>query len=87
MTNESKIVGINDDQLKKIGLALKQLRIDKNYKSYDHLAYELKMSRSHYGKYERGQNMTLNSLFRILDFHGITFLQFIEEYLKPISNK
>lgn len=73
---------IEVDQLKKIGAALKELRLDKGYTNYEYLAHDLGMSRSHYGKYEHGKNMTLLTLFKILNFHKITLDEFTTKYVK-----
>lgn len=46
---------------------LKALRILKGYKNYEYLAYELNMSRSQYGTYENGANITIATLTKILN--------------------
>lgn len=73
--------GFEEDQLKLIGDALKRLRIDKGYTNYEYLAYEIGMARSQYGPYENGKNLTLFTLLKILNFHGLSLKVFCEEYL------
>jgi transcriptional regulator with XRE-family HTH domain len=81
MVKNIKENNINEEQLKNIGVALKKLRLDKGYTNYEYLAHDLNMSRSHYGKYEQGNNMTLVTLLKILNFHKISLTSFCNEYL------
>lgn len=68
-----------EEQLKRVGEALKKLRISKGHSNYDYFAYEIGMSRSQYGEYEKGKNMNLLTLMRILDHHNITIDEFFKE--------
>ena len=74
MTNEEKT-------LLQIGQRLKELRIAKGYTNYEHLAYEIGISRSQYGNYENGANMKLTTLFKILAFLEVP----IEEFFQGIN--
>ena len=55
---------------------LKEERQKKGYSNYEHLAYEIGISRSQYGKYENGGNMKLSTLLRILNHLEISFEEF-----------
>jgi len=55
----------DEELLKRIGLRLKKLRKEKGYANYEHLAYELGMSRSAYWRIESGANFELKTLLRI----------------------
>ena len=51
-----------------ISRRLKEIRISKGFTNYEHLAYEVGISRSQYGRYENGGNMKLTTLLKILNF-------------------
>jgi transcriptional regulator with XRE-family HTH domain len=72
---------LEDNQLYTIGRALKQLRIDKGISNYEVLADNLEMARSQYGPYENGKNLRLQTLLRILNYHGISLTDFCNQYL------
>lgn len=67
-----------DQQLVLIGEKLKELRIAKGYTSYEYFAFENNLNRSQYGTYERGRNMNLTTLVKILAIHGLTIKEFFE---------
>lgn len=81
MKKDSLNKSLEEEQVLEISRALKQLRIDKGYSNYEALAQELNMARSQYGPYENGKNLTLMTLFKILNFHGITLTEFSNTYL------
>lgn len=72
-----------DPRLEKIGKRIKKLRIEKGYTSAEIFAYEHGLNRVSYWRMEKGCNLTLVSLLRILDIHGISletfFLDFTSE--------
>lgn len=68
-----------DPRLAKIGEKIKDLRIKKGYSSYEQFAFEHELPRSGYGDHEKGKNMTLNSLLRILDIHGVAVKDFFKD--------
>lgn len=66
-----------EDVLLNIGERLKRLRIKKGYKSYEAFAIDNEISRMQYWRMEGGKsNITINSLQKILDIHGITIEEF-----------
>lgn len=74
-----------DDQqkvIKKIGNRLKQLRLQKGHKSYEVFAFENDIDRSQYGKYERGADMRVSSLVKILMALDISVEEFFSEGFK-----
>ncbi|MCO5259671.1 MAG: helix-turn-helix transcriptional regulator [Crocinitomicaceae bacterium] len=81
MKKEENIEEYQKEQMTQISSALKRLRIEKGYSNYDHLAYDIGMSRSQYGAYENGQNITLLTLMKILNHFGMTLVDFFE-YMK-----
>ncbi|HEY9084197.1 MAG TPA: helix-turn-helix transcriptional regulator [Vicingaceae bacterium] len=62
-----------------IGRRLKELRKSKGYSSQETFAYDAEIPRALYGKYEKGANLTIASLFRIIKFHGLTFEDFFSK--------
>lgn len=68
------------ETLKKIGAGLRQLRKERGYSNYHKLAYDMDMTHSQYGGYEKGKNMNVLTLLRILNFHKISLKDFISEY-------
>lgn len=60
-------------QLTKIGEKLAELRKQKGYTSHETFAYDYEMSRVQYWRIEKGKtNLTLKSLMRLLEIHGIS---------------
>lgn len=65
--------------IEKIGCRLKFLRIQKGHSSYEIFAFENNIDRSQYGKYERGADMRISTLVKILAALDITFEEFFSE--------
>lgn len=78
MTRNSE--NIIDPRIERIGLRIKQLRIDKGYSSAEIFAYEHGLNRVSYWRMEKGCNITLTSLLRILDIHQITLQEFFSDF-------
>lgn len=62
-----------------IGSRLKYLRKKAGYSSQEIFAYDAEVPRALYGKYEKGCNLTIASLYKILKYHKITFEEFFSE--------
>lgn len=69
-----------DKRIAKIGEKIKALRIEKGYTSSEFFAWEHKIPRQSYYKMESGSNITLKSLLRVLDIHGMS----LEEFFKGL---
>lgn len=69
-----------DPRLVAIGQRIKALRIAKGYNSAEIFAYEHDLNRVSYWRMERGCNMTLSSLLRILDIHQLSLHEFFEDF-------
>lgn len=65
-----------DPRLIDIGNRIKSLRIEKGYSSAEIFAYEHELNRVSYWRMERGSNLTLSSLLRILDIHKLSLKDF-----------
>ena len=64
-------------QLEKIGERLAKLRRQKGYTNHETFAYDYKMSRVQYWRIEKGKtNLTLKSLMRLPEIHGISLKEF-----------
>jgi transcriptional regulator with XRE-family HTH domain len=69
-----------DKQIKldQLGERLKYYRKLKGFSNYEHFAYDLGISRSQYGKYEKGGNMKFSTLCKILDFLDVSLKEFFD---------
>lgn len=65
-------------EYKSIAVRLKQLRKEKGYKNYEHIAFELGMSRSAYWKLEQGNNFEIKTLIKICKLLKISMKEFFE---------
>lgn len=72
MNEESK-------HLDQLGNRLRHYRKLKGYTNYEHLAYDLEISRSQYGKYENGGNIKFSTLCKILNFLDISLKEFFSD--------
>lgn len=73
---------IKDSRLIDIGNRIKSLRIEKGYSSAETFAYEHELNRVSYWRMERGSNLTLSSLLRILDIHKLSLQDFFTKELR-----
>ena len=67
----------NHDELKTIVLRLKELRKAKGYSNYEHIAFDLEMSRSAYWRLETGANFELKKLIKIYRLLEISLEDFL----------
>ncbi len=68
-----------EDQLKKLGERIKQLRIAKGYTSYEYFAYDHNISRAQFGRYENGQDLRFSSLIKIINAFEMTLPEFFSK--------
>ena len=68
-----------DPRLLEIANKLKELRKQKGYTSYEDFAIQNDLDRKQYWRIENGSNITLRSLIRILDIHGISLMDFFSD--------
>jgi hypothetical protein len=68
--------------LRAMGEALRVLRIEAGYRSMESFAHDICMDSALYGRYERGENIKIISLSRLLSHHKIN----IDEYFKKVFN-
>jgi transcriptional regulator with XRE-family HTH domain len=65
--------------IKKIGQRLKSLRIEKGHSSYEKFAFSNDIDRAQYGRYERGEDMRISSLIKVLLALDISIEEFFRE--------
>ena len=68
-----------DLRIKQIAEKLRELRIQKGYSNHEFFAWDNEINRVQYWKVERGSNITLKTLFKILDIHGISLSEFFKD--------
>jgi transcriptional regulator with XRE-family HTH domain len=79
-TSKKKPVEMDPEVLlKKVGMRIKDLRIKEGYTSYEYFAYEHEIPRAQLGRYERGQDLRLSSLAKIVNAFGMTMQEFFSE--------
>jgi transcriptional regulator with XRE-family HTH domain len=79
--NVNRSLGSVDEKqvmVKKIGARIKQLRMKAGYSSLEKFAYEFEISRTQYARYERGEDMRISSLMKVLAAHEMTLAEFFK---------
>ena len=66
-------------EIKKLAKRIKSLRIQKGYSSYENFAFDNKIHRVQYGRYETGTDMQFTSLLRIAKAFDMTLEEFFSE--------
>ena len=80
MNNQSKKkLTSKEIVLKKLGERIRQIRISKGYTSYEYFAYDNKISRAQFGRYERGEDLRFSTLVRIIEAFDMTLEEFFKE--------
>lgn len=74
-------------ELLKIAARLQKLRKEKGYKSYEHIAYELGMSRSAYWRLESGENFSMKTLLKVCKVLEISLEEFFQGIDVPKTTK
>lgn len=73
----------NSDQwLDTVAQALKNMRTEKGYTSYETFAIDHGLDRKQYWRVENASNITLKTLTRILEIHGHDLISFAQELKK-----
>ena len=77
----------NQEELNAIALRLKELRKAKGYSNYEHIAFDLEMSRSAYWRLETGVNFELKTLIKICRLLNISLAEFFKGIDIPKSKE
>ncbi len=83
----AKVKEIESPELKAIAERLRQLRKAKGYRNYEHIAFELGMSRSAYWRLETGANFELKTLIKICTLLGVTLEEFFVGIKQPLTKR
>lgn len=67
-----------DEQIQRIATKLKELRKAKGFTSYETFAFEHEINRVQYWRIEKGQNITLKTLIKVLKIHNVTLSDFFK---------
>ena len=67
-----------DERILKIADRIKELRIKAGYTSHEQFAWDHDISRVQYWRMEKGANITMTTLLKIVDIHKIS----LEEFFK-----
>lgn len=78
---------LNQEELKAIALRLKELRKAKGYSNYEHIAFDLEMSRSAYWRLETGVNFELKTLIKICRLLDVSLEEFFKDIKIPASQQ
>lgn len=70
-----------------ISARLKEIRKQKGFKNYEHIAFELGMSRSAYWRIESGHNFELKTLIKICKLLEVTLEEFFQGIKVPATIK
>jgi len=76
MDKLTELEKFTEKSLKELGDRLRAVRKAKGYKNYEKFAYDSDISRSQYGRYEKGADMRISSLLKILHAHGMSLSEF-----------
>ena len=79
--------GLKIPELEAIAHRLRELRKERGYRNYEHIAFELEMSRSAYWRLEKGENFELKTLIKICRKLEVTLEQFFEGVDLPKPEK
>ncbi len=68
-----------DPRVQAIANKIRQLRIDAGYTSHENFAWDHELSRVQYWRIETGANITMKTLLKIIDIHGLTLSEFFHD--------
>ena len=68
-----------DPRIILIAERIKKLRIEAGYSNYEEFAWEKGIGRMQYWNMEKGSNITMTTLFKIVDAHGISLAEFFAD--------
>ncbi len=78
----SKNKGFTEQELQKIGERFRELRKEKGYSNYELFAFDNDIARAQYGRYEKGSDLKISSLIKVLTALDISLYDFFDERFK-----
>ena len=70
---------LNKEELNKLGIRIKSLRIKQGYSNYENFAFEKDIPRAQFGRYEKGEDLRYSSLLKVIKAFGLTLEEFFSE--------
>lgn len=70
--------------LEKLGIRLRELRKARGYTNYEQFAFDHGLPRAQYGRYEKGQDLRLSSLVKVLTAMDVSLTEFFAEGFEDI---
>lgn len=70
--------------LEKLGSRLRELRKARGYTNYEQFAFDHGLPRAQYGRYEKGQDLRLSSLVKVLTAMEVSLTEFFAEGFEDI---
>lgn len=74
-----KLDKLAEDTILQIAEKIKTLRKEKGFTSYESFAFEYEINRVQYFRIEKGQNITIKTLIKVLAIHNLTLQQFFSD--------
>lgn len=74
-----KLDKLAEDTILQIAEKIKTLRKEKGFTSYESFAFEHEINRVQYFRIEKGQNITIKTLIKVLAIHNLTLQQFFSD--------
>jgi transcriptional regulator with XRE-family HTH domain len=81
----NKAADLSEEQekaIKKLAERIRELRIKKGYSSFERFAFENDIDRSQYGKYERGADLRITTLVRVIKALDVKIDEFFKDWDK-----
>lgn len=69
----------NSPEIDRLADRIRKLRIARGYKSSEAFALSHQLSRTHYGRWERGANITYTNLIKLATAFDVTLEEFFSE--------
>ena len=76
MRKKGELADFQKEELQLITKKIKYLRIKNGYSNYEDFAHDADIARAQYGKYEKGANLKITTLIKILKHHSMTLTEF-----------
>lgn len=70
----------DEDFVKQVGIRIRKLRVDKGYTSYERFAIEFDIDRKYYWEVEKGRNVTIIYLLKLLKIHNLSLEEFFKDF-------
>jgi len=69
-------------ELQKIGNRLREIRKEKGYSNYELFAFDNQIARAQYGRYEKGADLRMSSLLKVLAALDVSLYEFFNDSFK-----